>query len=203
MDLGLVGQRGILGLVQQGLAEDSETDKGKLSIGTYCQLWVSKERIAIPVPSHLTSHHPRRIFCQALLPAHLDKINGLGLERIFHSGLSEPHRPAHCIDKSLFNVGFLFSHCRLISPGSQRCSLLKPIGFPTFGEVNEAITDYGLHRERRGSSLWPECRGWEKKQQLVSLSPTVCFFDRLSSNIDFFLHLFLFTCLGVDKLSFL
>lgn len=37
------------------------------------QLWVSKERIAIPVPSHLTSHHPRRIFCQALLPAHLDK----------------------------------------------------------------------------------------------------------------------------------
>lgn len=37
------------------------------------QLWVSKERIAIPVPSHLTSHHPRRIFCQALLPAYLDK----------------------------------------------------------------------------------------------------------------------------------
>ena len=36
------------------------------------QLWVSKERIAIPVPIHLTSHHPRRIFCQALLPAHLD-----------------------------------------------------------------------------------------------------------------------------------
>lgn len=39
------------------------------------QLWVSKERIAIPVPSHLTSHHPRRIFRQALLLAHLHKTN--------------------------------------------------------------------------------------------------------------------------------
>lgn len=59
------------------------------------QLWVSKERIAIPVPSHLTSHHPRCIFCQALLPAHLDKKKRRE-ERVFHSCLSEPCSPHAC-----------------------------------------------------------------------------------------------------------
>lgn len=36
------------------------------------QLWVIRDRIAIPVSSHLISRRPRRIFCRALLPAHLE-----------------------------------------------------------------------------------------------------------------------------------
>lgn len=37
------------------------------------QLWVIRETIAIPLSSHLISRRPRRrIFCQALLPAHLE-----------------------------------------------------------------------------------------------------------------------------------
>ena len=60
------------------------------------QLWVSKERIAIPVPIHLTSHHPRRIFCQALLPAHLDTQKKRTWERIFHSSHSESSSTQAC-----------------------------------------------------------------------------------------------------------
>lgn len=40
------------------------------------QLWVIKERIAIAVPSHLTSHRPRRILCQALLPTWTEQRKG-------------------------------------------------------------------------------------------------------------------------------
>lgn len=50
------------------------------------QVCVSKERIVIPVPNHLMSHHPRCIFSQALFPAHLDRTIK---ERIFCSFLSK------------------------------------------------------------------------------------------------------------------
>lgn len=37
------------------------------------QLWLIKERIAIPAPRHPMSHRPCCIFCQGLVPAHLDQ----------------------------------------------------------------------------------------------------------------------------------
>lgn len=37
------------------------------------QLWLIKERIAIPAPRHPMSHRPCCIFCQGLAPAHLDR----------------------------------------------------------------------------------------------------------------------------------
>lgn len=46
MDLCLVGQRGILGQVQEGLAKDAETDKGQLSSGTHCQVMAAHGQTA-------------------------------------------------------------------------------------------------------------------------------------------------------------
>lgn len=77
-----------------------------------------------------------------------------------------------------------------------------------WGEVNEAITvmDY---TESQDAVLYPlsagalrSLEGKKKKNSLVSLSSSVCVpFDRLSSGIEFFFHLFLFMCFGVGSLS--
>lgn len=53
------------------------------------QLWLIKERIAIPAPRHAMSHRPCCIFCQGLVPAHLHRKKEK--ESIIHSYLQSTH----------------------------------------------------------------------------------------------------------------